>query len=117
MEPLTGKIRQTKHFIDQNPSTIVFGRNVKTEDGAGGFIDSDGPTPLDPQVVRVVQQRRAVEIERRNSSGEVVNPTITLVCMPSTDVVRGDTFKWQGLNAEVVWVTELGYVKHAEVAV
>lgn len=117
MEGLRTQIRQTQRFINENPSTIVFSRNERTPDGAGGFIDSDGPEPLDPQVVRVVQQRRAVEVERRNSSGEMVNPTITLVCMPDLNVMRGDTFKWQDLPAEVVWITDLGYVKHAEVAI
>lgn len=115
MEPLTARERQTKRFINENPSTIVFARNTKTPDGAGGFTEI--PTNLEPQVVRVVQQRRAIAIERRNSAGEVVNPTITLVCMPYTDVERDDTFKWEGLAAEVVWITDLGYVKHAEVAI
>ena len=115
MEPQTAKERQTKRFINENPTAVVFTRNVRAPDGAGGYTTT--PTDLDPQVVRVVQQRRAVAVERRNSSGEVVTPSITLVCAHDADVRRNDTFTWQDLPAEVVWVTDLGYVKHAEVAI
>lgn len=116
MEPQTAKERQTQRFINERPTDIEFIRGTRREDGAGGYIVTD-PAPLDPQTVRVVQQRSGSTVERRNSDGETVTPAITLVCMPGTDVVRGDTFTWQDLGAEVVWITDLGYVKHAEVAI
>lgn len=109
------KVRNTKRFIDQNPSFITLMRGVDVPDGAGGSTET--PAPLEPQEMRVVQQARAVATERRNSAGEVVTPTITLVCMPDTDIKRGDEFTWEGLSAEVVWVTDLKYVKHGEVSI
>lgn len=115
MEPNTVKVRQTERFIAENPTDLVLTRNTRASDGAGGFTTS--PTPLSSQVVRIVQQRTSAAVERRNISGEVVNPSVTLVCLPSVNVQRGDTFTWQGLSAEVVWRTDLGYVVHAEVVI
>jgi hypothetical protein len=107
--------RQTARFINDDPTTIVLQRNMKVEDGAGGYTTA--PTDLTPQVVKVSQQRSAQATERRNRSGEVVQPSIYLVMYWDADVQRDDTFVWQGLNCEVVWITDLKYVKHAEVAV
>lgn len=115
MEPTLTKERQTTRFINENPTELVLTRMTKTDDGAGGYLSE--PRDLEPQVVRVVQQRQPSNVERRNADGEVVRPTITLVCHPNTDVQRNDTFTWQGLLAEIVWVTDLVYVLHAEVAI
>lgn len=107
--------RQTEDFIERNPSDVVLSREVRADDGAGGYTTT--ATPLTSQRVRVVQQRQNSGTERRNQAGEVVRPAITLVMKHDADVQRGDTFDWQGLDAEVVWVTDLRYVKHAEVAI
>jgi hypothetical protein len=105
--------RQTDRFIKDDPTTLVLTRNMRVSDGAGGYTTT--PTDLDPQVVKVVQTfPRATE--RRNQAGQVVTPSIYLVMYHDANVQNGDTFLWRGLDAEVVWITELDYVKHAEVA-
>lgn len=106
---------QTAHFINDDPTELVLHRNAKVDDGAGG--SSTTPTSLPPQTVKVSQQRESSQTERRNAAGEVVTPKIVLVMMWDADVQRDDTFEWDGLQCEVVWVTDLKYVKHAEVAI
>lgn len=108
------RLRQTRRFIASDPSSIVLGRNVQADDGAGGFTTT--ATAQRAQVFKVVQKAQSDAVERRNMAGEVVRPAITLVCMPDANIQRGDTFTWEGLAAEVVWLTRLDYVLHAEVA-
>lgn len=107
------KVRQTDRFIREDPSTVVLSRMTKNPDGAGGHTLA--PTPLEPQVVKVVKTfPRATE--RRNTAGEIVTPTIYLVMYPDANVQNGDTFTWNGLSGEVVWINDFGYILHAEVA-
>lgn len=116
MAELLTQRRRTTAFIADNPTSLVLVRGTNREDdGAGGWTTT--PNSLPAQVLRVVQQKQGSGVERRNSAGEEVSPTITLVCEYDADVKRNDTFTWQGLKAEVVWVTDLRYVKHAEVAI
>ena len=103
---------QTKQFIAEDPTSVVLSRNTKAEDGAGGSTFT--PAPLPSQVVKVAQRSESSSVERRTESGEVVRPGITLVCEWDADIQRGDTFEWEGLNVEIVWVTALDYVKHGE---
>lgn len=105
---------QTEQFIDENPTDLVLTRNTKVPDGAGGSTTS--PTDLDPQTVRVIPQSRLVSVERRTTAGAVVKPDMNLICMPDADVQRGDTFTYNGLKMQVVWVSVLSYEKIAEVA-
>lgn len=107
--------RQTNQYIAFNPTTVVLTREVRTEDGAGGYTTA-GSTPLSPQVVRIIQQRESNATERRNRDGEVVRPSLVLLAAWDADVEVDDTFTWNGMRAEVVWVTDMGYEKSCEVA-
>ncbi len=117
MKPSELKInrRQTTAYIKQNPTSITFNRNNPADDGAGG--SRKNPTPLSAQTVRIIQQTETNKHPlRRNLAGEMVEPTLVLMCEYDTDVQNKDTFFWNGLRFEVVWITDLGYAKHAEVA-
>lgn len=108
-------LQQTEQFVNDNPTDLILKRNAKAPDGAGGTTST--PTPLSPQTVRIVQASESNAVERQNAAGEVVRPALKIVCMPDTDIERGDTFTWMGMNAEVVWLTALQYEITADVAV
>lgn len=105
---------QTQQFILENPAEIVFTRNTPVSDGMGGFTTD--PTPLEPQTVRVIQTVSAQATERRTISGEVTTPDMKVLAEWDADIEVGDTFKWQTMDVEVVWVVVLPYEKTAEVA-
>ena len=96
----------TKQYIAYNPDSIVLTREVRTDDGAGGFTTA-GSTPLPPQVFRIIQQRESNGAERRNRDGEVVRPSLVLLAEWDADIKRNDTFPWEGQTAEIVWVQAL----------
>jgi hypothetical protein len=106
---------QTEQFIGENPTSLVLTRSTRTEDGAGGWVNG-APTPLPAQRVRLVPQSASPGVERRTVSGEVVRPDLRIVGMPEFNVAVGDTFTWNTIRMEVVWVSDLGYEKIAEVA-
>lgn len=106
--------RQTLHYIKSNPSEVIFTRMTKTPDGAGG--SSIEPAPQTPQTVRIIQQQQYKDVERRNAAGEVVRPNMTVLAAHDANMLRGDTFVWEGLVMEVVWVTDMKYELVGEVA-
>lgn len=105
---------QTLQFIDQNPIDIAFERMAKVPDGAGGFTQS--PTTLDPQRVRKVIQNNSQAVRRLNGDGELVAPEYKLVCRWDADVQRTDRFVLDGIDVEIIWVTDFPYERIAEVA-
>jgi hypothetical protein len=107
--------KQTHAFIQEDPTPIVLTRHTSTPDGAGGTNESDAP--LAPQTMRIVQTEESNTVERTNNQGEVVRPQLRIVAEVYADIIRGDTFVWQGMNCEVVWVMLLQYEKIADVAV
>ena len=107
--------RQTRAYIKENPTTVTFMRGAATDDGAGGVIYGDRE-PVDPQVVRIIQQQRAVDTERRNNDGEVTRPNVTVMCEHDADVQEGDQFPWEGVTMEVRWITDLDYELLLEVS-
>jgi hypothetical protein len=110
--------RQTKQFIDENPVTLQFIRFEQIDDGMGGHYDAEEPTPVDPQVVRIVEQASGSQaVERRNSAGEMVMPEFKIVAEWNADVLRGDTVEHAGLNLEVVWIILSPYEKTCDMAV
>ncbi len=106
--------QQTQQFIKDNPTDLVITRRVRVSDGAGGFTTT--PTDLSPQEVRIVQQPANESIERRNSDGEVVRPVLKVLGRHDADFQMDDTFTWNGMRCEIVWVTVFPYEKVAEVA-
>lgn len=107
--------QQTAQFIMESPSSLAFKRWTKVDDGAGGTTKTS--VTLSPQTVRVVQAKENSMVERRTISGEVVRPSLSVVCMPDANITAGDTFTWLGFSVEVVWLTNIGYEIIAEVAV
>lgn len=109
-------VQQTEHFIDDNPTDIVFTRNTPASDGAGGHTTTSAA--LSAQKVRVIQGGpTAASVERQGLSGEVERPDWTICAMPDADLQRGDTFQYRGMNAEVIWIRDLGYELLADAAV
>lgn len=106
---------QTKQFIGENPVDLVITRNVRTSDGAGGFVTA--PTNLSPQTVRLVPVNKLASIQRTSVSGSMVVPDLTVIGEADLDIQRGDTFTYNGIKMQVVWVNVLGYEKTAEAAV
>lgn len=104
----------TTEFIKENPTTLLLANNARTPDGAGGWTTT--PTDRDPQVVRIVQQRHALSVERLTTSGESVRPEIALIMEHDGVIARGDSFTLNGLRMEVVWVNDLKYELMAEAA-
>lgn len=106
--------QQTKQFIDENPTAISLVRGVKVPDGAGGntFTTVD----LLPQTMRLIEQQENSTVERQTVGGKVVRPMLNLFCEYDADIQRGDQFTWQGMTVQVVWITDTGYAKTAEVA-
>jgi hypothetical protein len=107
---------QTEAFISENPTSLVLTRATPQDDGAGGTLPAY-PTPLPAQTVRVVPQAPTSAVERRTVSGEVVKPELRVVGPYNFNVQMGDYFTWNGMRVEVVWITDFGYQKIAEVAV
>jgi hypothetical protein len=104
---------QTKQYIEQNPKEIVLTRYVKVADGAGGTRTNSSVLPS--QTMRAITNRSAVSAERRTVGGVTVVPEVTLQGLWTADIRRGDTFMLDGVLMEVVWVSDLGYEKLAEV--
>ena len=97
----------TQMFIDERPIMLAFLRTVKTSDGQGGWTKTN-PTPVSPQRVRKVAQGRVSDLTQRvGIDGALVVPTAVLIGMPDLDVQRYDTFIFEGINHEVLWVTRL----------
>lgn len=107
--------KQTRNYIRANSSQITLKRKTKVPDGAGGHTYTD--TPLPPQTMRVIQQNLSEAVERRNVAGEVVRPTVVVMAEWNADMRKGDTFPWEGMTAEIVWVTNLNYELLGEVSV
>jgi hypothetical protein len=106
---------QTKRFIDENPTDVVFTHNTPVSDGMGGHTTT--PTPVPAQTVRIIQAVSAQSSERRTVSGEMTTPDMKVLAEWDADIEMGDTFEWRNLPVEVIWVVELPYEKTAEVAV
>ena len=116
IQELSIQREQTTNYINANPTDIALTRYTRTSDGAGGTT-ATGAT-LDPQTFRVVAQSSAARTtERRTVSGAMVNPDIILVCQWDANIERGDSFDYNGIKMQVVWITDLQYEKLAEVAV
>lgn len=107
---------QTRRFIADLPTEVTLSRSVASDDGAGGTVYGP-PASLSPQTFKLTQQSESSATERRTSDGEVVRPTLRVVAEWDADIAIGDTFTWNGLPVEVVWITALPYEKLAEVAI
>jgi hypothetical protein len=113
MDELSVQGRMTMRYINDRPTEVVIERVVRADDGAGGTKVS-APTFLGAQTFRIVD--RTTPREFRTADGTVLVAEATVICMPDADILRGDRFTHEGIDREVVWVTDLGYEKLAEVS-
>jgi len=116
MQGLAVLRRQTKTFIDENPTAIVFTRSTRESDGAGGKRRAVS-TPLSPQSVRVVEQNTVVDAHTRNVGGEMLRPNIKIVAAHDDDIIPGDTFMWGTEQVQVTWIWDRKYELLCEVGI
>lgn len=94
-------LTQTKFFIDQDFSKVVFTRKRKIPDGAGGMKENP-PEETYPQKVRVVGARNgAVTV---TPDGRHVPIHKFIVGLPGIDVQIADTFEHNGQMFEVIGI-------------
>lgn len=104
--------KQTRWFINQNPTSVVLNRKTKVDDGAGGSTYTT--KPLDPQTVRLIESN-PVNVTTRNVSGSMDLPQRFIVATADADVIEGDTFTDQGNKYRVGYVLRRPYELTAEV--
>lgn len=83
--------KSTEHFIDENPSDVVFVRSARIRTSAGGYKDGP-PALLPPQRVRLVAQSGYLADQRVGAEGDVSVPRFVVVGLPEVDMKKGDTF-------------------------
>lgn len=94
---------QTKAFIDADVEEIsILPREVRTEDGAGGWILETG-APLPAIRVRLIPQSDKVP-EASSLEGSRRAPEFVLVAMPGEDITANDRFEWRGNMWEITQV-------------
>lgn len=111
---LTVERKQTKQFIDQNPTEVVLQRASWVPDGAGGQKPAQW-TEVKPQTMRLVPQ--TLPKETRTSAGEMVNVEFIIVAEHNADIKEDDVFVMDNRRYEIVWVyNQNGYELKAEAA-
>lgn len=101
--------RNVLEFIKADPIDLVLTREaevVKTE--AGGFTRAPGgPTILDPQLARIVQNRRRYNNGIVNAeAGDIPHTDYLLIGMHTLDVEVDDTFFWQSEQYRITGIHE-----------
>lgn len=101
--------RNVLEFIKADPIDLVLIREaevVKTE--AGGFVRApDGPTTLDSQLARIVQNRRRYNNGIVNAeAGDIPHTDYLLIGMHTLDVKVDDTFFWQAEMYKITGIHE-----------
>ena len=109
--------KQTREFIDENPTSIALTRSTRVSDNAGGFRTTT--ETLEPQAVRIIEQP-ATSVESRTVSGEVLKPDFVVIGEHDLDIREGDswsrTINGQKQTFEVMYVRyERSYETWAEV--
>lgn len=113
MEGIATLKKQTRRFINDNPTDIVLMRRVEVEDGAGGFTHTD--KPLDPQRMRVVETAGPGGVTSRNVAGSVDRPQRSIIAELDADIQETDKFTYQGMPCVIGYVQMLPYEIIAEV--
>lgn len=94
--------RQTKAFIDAEPTDIRLQRAELTPNGAGG-TRIGAASPLPPQTVRLlIPTITSGQGERQLLDGEAVAIDYVLLGEWDADVKRGDWFYLNGVKYEIV---------------
>jgi hypothetical protein len=102
VETLAGR-RQTAQLIKDDPTTIVLRRRVKLEVPGGGWRwETQGGTPLQPQVVKLIPfKRRMTQFLISTELGPVADLPYVLLGFHDMDIARGDLFSLEGGEFEV----------------
>lgn len=91
-------ISLTRHFIDENPSSIVVYRPTYVDDGVGGRVMT-GETQLPPQIMRHVgiePRRGHTLLMLVTRDGETVVANSSVIAMPEADLQNQDQFTING---------------------
>lgn len=108
-------VKQTRQFINEDPTDITLTRTTRNSDGAGGWTPG-APVNVVKQTVRLVPTNPNAGAESRTVDGEVLKTQYSIVAMPDADIEEGDSFKINGARHEVVIVLNIGgYELRAEV--
>lgn len=92
----------TREFILHDPEDLVFLRNVRTSDGAGGFVET-ADAPLATQTGRMIPQSDKVP-ELTASDGRSARPEWVLLMEPDADMKRYDRFTWRNILWEIAQI-------------
>lgn len=92
----------TRTFILADPEDLVFTRQAKVPDGAGGFIETPN-APLAMQTGRMIPQSDRVP-EITASDGRSARPEWVLLMEPDADMQRYDRFTWRGIVWEIAQI-------------
>lgn len=100
--------RQTRAFIDRDPSDTVVVRRTLQATPHGGFTWHVDAT-LAPQVFRFIPVRsiNAQQVIRTTPDGRQVLTNWYIVCMPSDMVDVGDILQADGKTYEVIFENEV----------
>lgn len=89
--------KNVREFINADPIDLVLTRSQPSiPNGVGGFTKAPGePTTLNPQVARIVQNRRRFNNGIVNAeAGDIPHTDYLLIGMHTLDVEVDDTFIW-----------------------
>lgn len=96
-------------FIEADPIELVVTReSAPVRTAAGGFVKGVVDDPLEPQLARIVQNKRRFNNGIINAeAGDIPHTDYLLLGMHTLDVEVDDEFKWQGRNYKVTGIHEL----------
>jgi hypothetical protein len=90
----------TRAFILADAEDINLVRAAMVSDGAGGFVETQPPISIAPQVARLIPQSDQVpEIE--GSDGRRAVPKWVILMEPGSDIQKYDKFVWRGRTWEI----------------
>jgi len=114
---------QQDRIINQNKASIIISRTTRTDDGAGGWTESD-PTPLASQDVRIYAKLRYTKVVNINEAGWTIKKTQKMIAKYDADIEAEnetflDTFSYGDKDYKIVDVKDIftqGFIVFKEVA-
>ena len=102
---------QQDRIINQNKASIIISRTTRTDDGAGGWTESD-PTPLASQDVRIYAKLRYTKVVNISEAGWTVKKTQKMIAKWDADIESEnetflDTFSYKDKDYKVVDVQNM----------
>lgn len=108
-EPLELSVlrKQTKQFIDNNPSQVVFQRGTRVSNGKGGYTTTYADVA--EQTVRIIMASAGnAHVASRNIDGEEIQPAFVVLGLWDADISNNDKFTYQGRDYSVMYVRGAG---------